>query len=75
MRIADLCCNGRLVSVLEGGYGCIAAQNHKPRTRDSSSRQPNGLGDSFMNRTSLANAAVAHVRRLVDPYEIVNPPA
>jgi len=39
MKIADICCSGRLVSVLEGGYGEYAALNkpsavaHVPTTR------------------------------------------
>ena len=27
MRISDLCCSGRVVSVLEGGYGCYSEEN------------------------------------------------
>lgn len=46
MKIADICCSGRLVSVLEGGYGEYAALNnrssavaHVPTTRGAA-RQP-----------------------------------
>ena len=31
LKIADICCNGRLVSVLEGGYG--EYDHHSPTTR------------------------------------------
>lgn len=92
MRVADLCCNGRLVSVLEGGYGCVASQPvpQKPRTRESNknshpgkavqntsnngySSASQGTGsEGFMNRSSLVNAAMLHVSKLVDPYETVN---
>lgn len=30
MKIADICCGGRLVSVLEGGYGEYATASPKP---------------------------------------------
>lgn len=30
MKIADICCNGRVVSVLEGGYGEYSGENDKP---------------------------------------------
>lgn len=46
MKIADICCGGRLVSVLEGGYGEYApvqpaknAVHHVPTTRGASRHQ------------------------------------
>jgi acetoin utilization deacetylase AcuC-like enzyme len=45
MKIADICCGGRLVSVLEGGYGEYApvpkatAVPHVPTTRGASRHQ------------------------------------
>jgi acetoin utilization deacetylase AcuC-like enzyme len=43
MKIADLCCGGRVVSVLEGGYGSVATLTphpiHKARTRSADSHQ------------------------------------
>lgn len=47
--IADMCCQGRLVSVLEGGYGHLTS-------------------DATLDRAPLGDAAVAHVRALLDPY-------
>lgn len=36
MKIADICCNGRVVSVLEGGYGEYGAEiSSKVSTRNS----------------------------------------
>ena len=65
MRIADICCNGRLVSVLEGGYGSTVSQ--KPKQKNSSSFLPNVEG--AMNREVLADSVVAHIQKLVDPYD------
>lgn len=46
MKIADICCGGRLVSVLEGGYGEYApvqpvknTVHHVPTTRGASRHQ------------------------------------
>jgi len=79
MKIADLCCSGKLVSVLEGGYG----EYERPSGKGNSSRAPSarlgarhgaatnhidGLNESAMNRDLLAASAVSHVHRLIDPY-------
>ena len=72
LKIADICCNGRVVSVLEGGYGNYSPKSRK--TRAVSARTSTSFGsssnaaDSDLNRKSLAISAAAHVRRLVDPY-------
>lgn len=42
MKIADICCNGRLVSVLEGGYGQYSNQvNSSSSTKIYSTRSQN----------------------------------
>ena len=70
MKIADICCNGRVVSVLEGGYGSYAKPTRATR---ASSKGGDVVGvdygaESDLNRTTLAISAVAHIHRLVDPY-------
>ena len=65
MKVADLCSGGRLVSVLEGGYGCYCTA--KPGSRGTRARS--ATPERMMDRTLLANAAVAHIHRLVDPYK------
>lgn len=57
LEIADICCHGRVVSVLEGGYGRSAP----------SSDQANEAG---LDRTVLAESAVRHLHALIDPYDI-----
>lgn len=56
LEIADICCQGRVVSVLEGGYG----------------RTPAALptGSSALDRTLFAECAIRHLHAMVDPYDI-----
>lgn len=81
MKVADMCCGGRVVSVLEGGYGEYGKQSQQPlkqptRLATRSSRgsatsaptEPSFMAESGMNRDCLAISAAAHVARLVDPY-------
>lgn len=78
MKIADICCSGRVVSVLEGGYGEYdhkGGKSYATRTRNNhaSLRTPPVEIDAHavetvMNRHGLADAAAAHIHRLIDPY-------
>mmetsp|Transcript_49530 Transcript_49530/g.59942 ORF Transcript_49530/g.59942 Transcript_49530/m.59942 type:complete len:391 (+) Transcript_49530:879-2051(+) len=52
MTVADICCQGRVVSVLEGGYG----------------RTPSGAVDYPLDKTLFAESAAQHLRALIDPY-------
>jgi acetoin utilization deacetylase AcuC-like enzyme len=56
LKVADLCCNGRLVSVLEGGYG-----SYPPAKKQST------VGGG-LDRNILSECSAAHVDRLIDPY-------
>ena len=78
LKVADLCCGGRVVSVLEGGYGEYNKQIKPVRpppqqrvTRGNASAPVQSAlppVDSIMNRDCLAISAKAHLHRLVDPY-------
>jgi acetoin utilization deacetylase AcuC-like enzyme len=72
MKIADICCGGRLVSVLEGGYGEYAplpkatAVPHVPTTRGASRHQganhsngkdANGVGSADKHTAPIAPAS------------------
>uniref|UniRef100_A0A7S1H9X0 histone deacetylase n=2 Tax=Hemiselmis andersenii TaxID=464988 RepID=A0A7S1H9X0_HEMAN len=50
--VADMCCDGRIVSVLEGGYG-------------ARERKAGPTGVYSLNRDILATCACAHLRALV----------
>ena len=58
LEIADICCHGRVVSVLEGGYG---------RSTPPSAETPNELG---IDRSVLAECAMRHLHAFIDPYDI-----
>ncbi|CAM9162818.1 unnamed protein product, partial [Ectocarpus fasciculatus] len=64
LRVADICCNGRVISVLEGGYGA-----RKSAGNGRSSANKEHVADvEGLDRHILGDAAVSHVHRLVDPY-------
>lgn len=53
LEVADICCQGRVVSVLEGGYG---------RSLPTSNTHE-------LDRSNLAECAVRHLQAMVDPYD------
>ena len=76
MKIADICCAGRVVSVLEGGYG-----SYPPRQMPSAipPRRAGTRADSspenakpVLDRDLLAQSAASHVHRLVDTYSEIS---
>jgi len=83
-KVADMCCGGKIVSVLEGGYGFML---NNPCSSGHSMNQPGSFGQRTgrtaeteqpgpqspnlrdqLSRTTLGGAAVQHLRALVDPY-------
>lgn len=57
-EIADICCQGRVVSVLEGGYG------RTPATAAANPEEQQGL-----DRTVFAECGIRHLHALIDPYD------
>lgn len=58
MHVADICCHGRVVSVLEGGYGNVVVNKQKK----------GNTNQMMMNRNVLCSSALVHIKTLVDPY-------
>lgn len=56
IEIADICCHGRVVSVLEGGYG------KTPSTASADPNQP-------LDKSSFSECALRHVHAMIDPYD------
>ena len=52
MEVADFCCQGRVVSVLEGGYG----------------RNPSSPDEKLLDKSIFSKCALMHISALVDPY-------
>lgn len=59
LEIADICCNGKVVSVLEGGYG-----------RSVPIASPAKDGFPPLDRTIFSECAVRHLHAMVDPYDV-----
>ncbi len=69
-RLAEKYCDGRIVSVLEGGYGSFqesCAKKNRKGDRDTNSEQP----IRQLDRTGLVEAAILHLVALIDPYSVL----
>lgn len=65
-EVADICCHGRVVSVLEGGYGRTPQQVPGPPLSDGATPDPTlrrALDKSF-----FSECAMQHLKGLIDPY-------
>ena len=70
LEIADICCQGRVVSVLEGGYGRTSRQ--QPQAAAAASVSDSAAGDSKLpklDKSVFAECAFQHVQALVDPFD------
>jgi acetoin utilization deacetylase AcuC-like enzyme len=56
LEIADICCQGRVVSVLEGGYGRTPASQHI-------------MPGEGLDREGFAECAIRHLQAMIDPYD------
>lgn len=65
LEIADICCQGRVVSVLEGGYGRTPAA-------PSAGGGLNCAVPSDLDRGALGECAIRHLHAMVDPYDAEN---
>ena len=54
MEVADICCQGRVVSVLEGGYG----------------RMPSSTNENLLDKSIFSLCAAMHLSALIDPYNV-----
>ena len=69
MRVANQCCEGRIVSVLEGGYGAMRKVSRKRSSSGEDGCIPGNCGASckskwFMDREPFVQCVLAHVRGL-----------
>jgi len=60
MEVADICCHGRVVSVLEGGYG---------RTRSDRLSATSAKSSSVLDKSVFSESVMRHLRSLIDPYD------
>ena len=55
MEVADICCQGRVVSVLEGGYGRPSEENTE---------------SNLLDKTMISECAMKHLQALIDPHDV-----
>ena len=55
MEVADICCHGRVVSVLEGGYGSANGA-----TSDN----------MLLDKAAISECAMRHLQALIDPQNV-----
>jgi acetoin utilization deacetylase AcuC-like enzyme len=65
LEIADICCQGRVVSVLEGGYGRTPAA--PPAGVDNSGTPLDGTP---LDKSAFSECAMRHVHAMIDPYDV-----
>jgi len=66
LEIADICCQGRVVSVLEGGYGRTPVAS--PAAAAAGSSGGGGGEGTGLDRSLFAECAVRHLHAMIDPY-------
>mmetsp|Transcript_21228 Transcript_21228/g.46056 ORF Transcript_21228/g.46056 Transcript_21228/m.46056 type:complete len:1444 (+) Transcript_21228:445-4776(+) len=65
-EVADICCNGRVVSVLEGGYGRTPPPiPAPPLSGDGRATEP---VRQKLDKSFFSECAIQHLKGLVDPY-------
>eukprot|EP00578_Thalassiosira_sp_NH16_P001033 CAMPEP_0181136544 /NCGR_PEP_ID=MMETSP1071-20121207/33233_1 /TAXON_ID=35127 /ORGANISM="Thalassiosira sp., Strain NH16" /LENGTH=1339 /DNA_ID=CAMNT_0023223247 /DNA_START=272 /DNA_END=4292 /DNA_ORIENTATION=- len=65
-EVADICCDGRVVSVLEGGYGRTPPPVPAPPT--SGNEPATEPVKQKLDKTFFSECAIQHLKGLVDPY-------
>ena len=66
-EVADVCCGGRVISVLEGGYGRTKVVKKFTRGNPGDEKEQE-KPDSKLDRTYFSECAAAHLEALTDPY-------
>lgn len=66
-EVADICCQGRVVSVLEGGYGRTPSAIPAPPLFGSTTGD-NPEMKRALDKSFFSECAIQHLKGLVDPY-------
>jgi hypothetical protein len=68
--VADICCQGRVVSVLEGGYGRTPPAIPAPPMLfgDAAGEDPGVIKRRALDKSFFSDCAIQHLKGLVDPY-------
>jgi hypothetical protein len=63
LQIADLCCQGRVVSILEGGYG-------RTPLSETTVAMTGAVAATTLDRQIFGECAIRHLHALIDPYDV-----
>lgn len=67
-EVADICCDGRVVSVLEGGYGRTPPPIPPPPVFGDEPAVASEPVKQKLDKSFFSDCAVQHLKGLVDPY-------
>ena len=67
-EVADICCDGRVVSVLEGGYGRTPPAVPAPPLFDGEAPETTEPVKQKLDKSFFSECALQHLKGLVDPY-------
>jgi acetoin utilization deacetylase AcuC-like enzyme len=65
LEVADICCQGKVVSVLEGGYG----RTPGPPPQASSADTTSARAHEALDKSCFSECAMRHLQALIDPYD------
>jgi hypothetical protein len=68
IEVADICCHGRVVSVLEGGYGKTQKRESERLSSHSDVNSTNNY--NLLDKAVFSESVMRHLRALIDPYGI-----
>ena len=66
MEVADICCQGRVVSVLEGGYGRTPTSKQQQKSAENSKAITE---NHHLDTTFFSECALRHLQALIDPND------
>jgi acetoin utilization deacetylase AcuC-like enzyme len=66
LQIADICCQGRVVSILEGGYG----RTPLSETTVAMTQAETKVAATTLDREIFGECAIRHLHALIDPYDV-----
>ncbi len=71
MEVADICCQGRVISILEGGYGSTAdLSGADNQSNGNVVGKTDGSKTKKLDKSIFSDCAVRHLGALIDPYDV-----
>jgi len=67
MEVADICCQGRVVSILEGGYGSTPQNSAE---LDFPEEDEQSATSSKLDKSNISECALRHLQALIDPHNM-----